>query len=118
MSDMIERAALAFIEAIKGSPSHVDVSEGLDCVTLDGIFDVREGMRAAIEAMRGDVVPVFEDISNMDREWKQSRLTADMLNAGECAAWCNGGRPFGYNGVLNIWRAMIDAALNPPSESK
>ena len=119
MTDMIERAGRAALCGWHNVPR--------DNATMAAEWErmgpaTREAwmraMRAAIEAMRGDVVPVFEDISNMDREWKQSRLTADMLNAGECAAWCNGGRPFGYNGVLNIWRAMIDAALNPPSESK
>lgn len=101
MSEMVERVAesVARILVLKLG------------IVLDA-EQCHEVARAAIAAMRGDVVPVFEDISNMEKQWKESALPIDMLNAGECACWRNGGRPFGYNGVLNIWRAMIDAALS------
>lgn len=110
MTDMIERVARAICRELGMNPDQEHYAGLSDQIGRE--WEQFEGAaRAAIEAMRGDVVPVFEDISNMDKEWKQSALPADVLNAGECACWDNGGRSFGYNGVLNIWRAMIDAAL-------
>lgn len=112
-SEMVERVARAIYPHVAWAYRYAPDS-GYDGLNEHAKETLAGLARAAIEAMRGDAVPVFDDIVNMDKQWKESALaagSADMLNAGEAAAWCNGGRPFGYNGVLNVWRAMIDAAL-------
>lgn len=53
MSDsMIERVARAMVDALNAQDEYVGGSSDLNCVTIDGTFDVVRVARAAIEAMR------------------------------------------------------------------
>jgi hypothetical protein len=55
VSDKVDRATLAFIEVLKGMPAYVHVhADDPRYVTLDGDFDLKVAMQAAIEAMNAE----------------------------------------------------------------
>lgn len=57
MNETVTRVAHAMVAAMRGQPSYV-ADEGLGCVTLDGVFDMRAVALAAMLAMEREPVRV------------------------------------------------------------
>lgn len=97
-SEMVERCARAMYEALWASPSsEAWVEEDppmLDAVVVDGNIDLFALARAAIAAMR--------------------EPDMDMVQAGAYVGPDTNHGVFCCDEAEEVYRAMIDAALNPP----